>query len=429
MRRIALMLAFALLLLGICGCKAGSITYDSGTNTITIVGFNESSPCTFEDIYQADVANGWGVVSKFGNNVYRFECALQIGDGSTPTYFADTNKIIDIHYISGTSYSNWYIKSYATATFGKLDDEEEKRTSRGCVFFYSASDSIFRWLGDWGGNLYLYSTTIYASKTEFWLGRATKRIWNCLFTRRVLVYDCSPDIYRVTVSATPVPFSDTAGSLEDVVIYSPYVAIEGWYGSLNNKKFRGIKAIHNVYAVRMWYFSGNFYLIDSEFDNWKFDWRSSSGKVYRQYTFNLKVMSEGGSPVSDAKVSVYDKDGNLIFEETTDVNGQIPEKIITRGYYNPSYGSTLVDFSPHTLVIEREGYETYTMQFTPTKAIDWQVSLKKAGEEETEEGGIIEVKEERKGKSDIGEGLVLGLGFGIALLAITFFVMKGGGRE
>ncbi|RLF37016.1 MAG: hypothetical protein DRN03_03005, partial [Thermoplasmata archaeon] len=80
---------------------------------------------------------------------------------------------------------------------------------------------------------------------------------------------------------------------------------------------------------------------------------------------------------------------------------------------------------PHTLVIEKEGYETYKTQFTPTKAIeaiDWQISLKKVY--------VIEMVEEgRKGKSDIGEGLVLGFGFGIALLAIAFFVVKGGGRE
>jgi len=38
MKRIALVLAFAFLLLDIGGCEAGSITYDSGNNTIIVVG-------------------------------------------------------------------------------------------------------------------------------------------------------------------------------------------------------------------------------------------------------------------------------------------------------------------------------------------------------------------------------------------------------
>ena len=58
MRRIALMLAFALLLLGIAVCEAG-IIYDASTNTITLVGDEEkggsaSNPFTFADVYYAD---------------------------------------------------------------------------------------------------------------------------------------------------------------------------------------------------------------------------------------------------------------------------------------------------------------------------------------------------------------------------------------
>jgi len=169
--------------------------------------------------------------------------------------------------------------------------------------------------------------------------------------------------------------------------------------------------------------TANFYIIDTDWKWIGYFHYSSSAKVYRQYTFNLKVVDENGNPINDAKVKVYNKSGNLVLENTTDADGQIPEQIITRGYYDQAHGNTLVDFSPHMCVVEKEGYETYTIQFTPTEAIDWQISLKKIEEQD------IEVKEERIGKSDIDEGLVLGFGFGIALLAIAFFVMKGGGRE
>ncbi len=169
-------------------------------------------------------------------------------------------------------------------------------------------------------------------------------------------------------------------------------------------------------------FDGELYAIDTEC-SWSVTLIWSSGKIYRQYTFNLKVVDEGGNPIGGATVKVYDKNNNLIFEKITDANGQIPEQIITDGYFNPSFHS----YSPHTLIVEKEGYETYQIQFTPTKPIDWEISLI---EKEEEEGGevIIEMQEERK-KSNMDEGLVLGLGAGIIFAIVIILIMRGGGRE
>ena len=128
MKRIALVLAFAFLLLGIGGCKAGSITYSSGT--ITVVGFSESSPCTFEDIYQADVGNGWNVVKKQDSNQYEITCALQIGDGTDETWFADTNKEISFTgMVAGI-----VIENNGHFRLGKIIDETNRTTTNGCYF-------------------------------------------------------------------------------------------------------------------------------------------------------------------------------------------------------------------------------------------------------------------------------------------------------
>ena len=37
------------------------ITYDAVTDTITVTGYTKATPCTFPDIFKADVAGGWGV--------------------------------------------------------------------------------------------------------------------------------------------------------------------------------------------------------------------------------------------------------------------------------------------------------------------------------------------------------------------------------
>lgn len=45
----------------------------------------------FEELYQADVAGGWGVITKQGNNSYRFNCYLEIKAGA----FGDINKLVE----------------------------------------------------------------------------------------------------------------------------------------------------------------------------------------------------------------------------------------------------------------------------------------------------------------------------------------------
>jgi len=420
MRRIALVFAFALLLLGINGCEAGSITYDSGSNTIKVVGFSESSPCTFEDIYQADVSNGWGVVSKQGDNQYYFGCTLQIGDGSTETWLIDTNKMIyeDVGMFL-------YIKGNGHVRFGKVINSEKKITSGGC-FIYTKNGNTY--IIEMAKNSYieLYSTTLSARNRVFFdtSPNTHAKIWNCNFEH--IDFSGNPaqmDIYRLYFVHSNYGLKGIFTSAEDIRLADVCYATE-WYNQHEPVTMKNIATDKKEqYSFYLTSCTANFYIIDTDWKWIGYFHYSSSAKVYRQYTFNLKVVDENGNPINDAKVKVYNKSGNLVLENTTDADGQIPEQIITRGYYDQAHGNTLVDFSPHMLVVEKEGYETYTIQFTPTEAIDWQISLKKIEEQD------IEVKEERIGKSDIDEGLVLGFGFGITLLAIAFFVMKGGGRE
>ena len=424
MRKIASVFAFALLLFGIGGCEAGSITYDSGNNTIIVVGFNESSPCTFEDIYQADVANGWGVVSKQGDNQYEFRCKLQIGDGTSETWLADTNKAIS-HTIND-NFINITPNGYFRC--GIVVDETNRTTKDGC-FIYTTSTSKYIIEFSDTGTLELFSTTVSAGASTIIYSNlptnAHHRIWNCNFIHTKL-QGTPPlvDFYRVNwqsslagprfthIFADDIRITNCTYGLQLVGISTP-ITIKNYEMIGEDTSFRCFKLSANVYAVNVKC-------------KWKVSWTFiNDGKIYRQYTFTLKVVDENGNPIDGAKVKVYNRSGCLEFEDTTDANGRIPTHIITRGYYDCAHGSTLVDFSPHTLVIEKEGYDTYKTQFTPTKAIeaiDWQISLKKIY--------VIEmVEERRKGKSDMGEGLVLGFGFGIALLAIAFFVVKGGGRE
>ena len=55
-----------------------AISYDAGTDTITVTAGTEAVPITFTDIYNADVAGAWGQVTKTGN-MFVFDCKLAVG--------------------------------------------------------------------------------------------------------------------------------------------------------------------------------------------------------------------------------------------------------------------------------------------------------------------------------------------------------------
>jgi len=416
MKRIFLIIAFLLFAAGIC--KAGSITYSSAT--IIISDFPESSPCTFEDIYQADASNGWNVVNKQDDNQYEFRCKLQIGDGSQETWLIDANKSIS-HTVNGDFI---IIKKYGHLRLGKVVDEEKRTTKDGCYLYTTSNGKNI--IDIWEGTLELYSTTITAKTSTVLYVRTPgsgHKIWNCNIIHTTMYGQVLPvDIYRTNwQSSTKGPLMSPTYA-DDVIISDCGTGMELSFVSddITIRNYKMVNVGTEFYGFR---FRGNLYAIDTECD-WGVVLIWSSGKIYRQYTFNLKVVDENGNPISDVTVKVYDKNNNLIFEKITDANGQIPEQIITDGYFNPSFHS----FSPHTLIVEKEGYETYQIQFTPTKPIDWEISLTEKEEEEGGEEVIIEMQEERK-KGSMDEGLVLGLGAGIIFAIVIILIMRGGGRE
>lgn len=98
------------------------------------------------------------------------------------------------------------------------------------------------------------------------------------------------------------------------------------------------------------------------------------------YTMNVTVKGTEGVLVG-ATVKLYDKDDNLLFEETTDENGEIPEQeVITRenNFDDPPGGTSgslqlypwkaensnfETIYHPFTLIIEKDGYQQYRDEF------------------------------------------------------------------
>jgi hypothetical protein len=115
-------------------------------------------------------------------------------------------------------------------------------------------------------------------------------------------------------------------------------------------------------------------------------------------TINIKVTN--GSiikNISDANVLLYNKNNELVFNKTTNINGSIEEQEVyffeisnkpttVSGIANTN-NSNWTYYSPYTLVIEKEGYKSYNSTFNITNKVDWTIAL----EEDTGSGGDIVV--------------------------------------
>ena len=359
------------------------ITYDIGTNTITVTGYTGDIPCTFEDIYQADLAGGWGVVSRQGNQ-FLFDCYLTIGDGSTETWFADTGKQVMLNDgVLTANYQTWVlVKAEAHFRLGTLIDAE-KKTTRDGVGLFSGDTSYYHNLLNAEGNaeVKVYSgfvMRVYAG------GRATHfnitygEIYNTFFCS-VNIKSLYVDIFNVQIMDPSTAYGtlgDPRGTIEQIKLIIGKYAIAG--GAWQSHTIKNAKIRYHTYVFSA-YYSPDCYFINFETNTWKFTWAGTSeGKMYRQYEFGLRVTDKDNNPISGATVTLKDKNGNQVFQVSTGADGRISTQTVSRGYYDQSHGDTLQEYSPHTLTIEKAGYQTYEKKFTLEAKTSWEIKLAKA---------------------------------------------------
>lgn len=365
------------------------ITYDPGTNTITVIGFSEASPCTFEDIYNASVTNGWGVVEKPTDDTYVIRAKIQIGDGTTWTYFADREKTVIFTSDVVLDYHERAIYVTRHAYFWIGEGDESTRTGhRGCVF--DGRDMTLNSRcgfvdADSESDVRLYGCVFIAGRYETLIAVINlkgdvARVWDCyvegggtgvyptpnLDMNSTTILDCSFGIGYGYQPAYPftnivVMYSNSAG----VYFYSTQA-----YNLFNTRFAKNHVAIHTFdlrTAAR---------LTDCEADEWTMNWGGSpteDAKIERAYTFKVKVTDKDGNPIENALVELYDKNDNLVFAELTDSNGEISEHSIVSITYTPT---GTIDNNPYTVKITKSGYTPLEVKITidrTMKNLIWQL--------------------------------------------------------
>ena len=333
------------------------------------------------------VQGQWGIVSKQGENQYKFSCKLQIGDGITETWLVDAGKTV-IHDIN----DNFIIlQSYGHLRLGTVVDETKRTTKDGCFIYTTAYD---KYLIDYYENatFELYSTTLYAKERAVLYTRASpviNRIWNCVFIHvRIWGMPATVDFYRTTwQSAVAGPRFTHAGAFASDILVTDCGQGVQLIALTDDMTIRNYRIVNEDVSFNCIRHNANVYAINVDC-KWIVEWKLTNyGKIYRQYTFNLRVVDAEGNPIPDARVKIWDNAGNLVVNETTDSNGRIPEQILTYGYYDQDHGSTPVMITPHTIRIHHQDYPPKEFQFVADEPIDWTISLK----DRPKSSGIIQV--------------------------------------
>lgn len=365
------------------------ITYDSGTNTITVVGFTEDNPCTFEDIYQADVNNGWGVVNKQNDKQYVINAKLRIGDGSTETWFKD----IKCHAVITPAESDaLYVDNNSTFQLGEKD--ENGNPYNGCAFFIPNYEGDTPFYGYDNGAWRLYDSIIYYPAFLYLWSRGavppTHEIIGCRFIKFMGMRIAGENsvvkdtVFHADSKSWSMVGLTFKGALKEVSNIYSYKMMYGLYFSpmygLSDAVVTGLKVRDCEYAIRIYgeYENYSLYLINPDIDDWNIRWESVStdaNKVYRQYTFDVKVTDKDGNPLSGATVEVWDKFGNKVVTTMTGGDGSIPTQIVTYGYYAYPTGNTLNSYSPHKVRISKYGYKTIEFYIEVNKPINLIIPL------------------------------------------------------
>jgi len=241
-----------------------------------------------------------------------------------------------------------------------------------------------------GDYVYLYSTAIkqinedgepygvkYATIDTF-VANDDVRIWNCIFDKIAPTLSANVDIFNLVILRGLYGISRCGGTFEKLTIYHCAYVI-GLEGDTS-------KTMRNVYIrsddanslIRV--LTGGTepqYLVNVDWDAWKFSWAGTTPNVYRQYEFDLNTTFANATAIQNANVtlSYYGQGGGTVGSWLTFANGSIPQQTLSRSFYNQTGGNNEYSFNPYNLTVMLSGYQTYTQNFTLSEKTEWTIAL------------------------------------------------------
>jgi len=335
----------------------------------------------------------WDVIGKgvlYPGYCYSWDLytAIRIGNGSSSTFFEETNCVFLFRYSQDPDYfSNFMVRSGATLHLGKLSHPATKGVYGSAVQFYTLQD-YYGIRSEAGSSVYLYGVQFSgypSSSVAYLLQGDENRLYGCSvmgvseYTPSMAVLNA--DIYNLQMSQGVFGSSAgaTNGTIRKIQISGPLcLSLEWGYGV-------SLRDLEAPEQPCFFYQAGNSedsYLTDVVVKNYSYSsgWDPSTAEIYNRYSFNLNVSgADTGQALSGATVLIshYGQGGGTDYSGTIPSNGSIPEQLLIQGYWNQTGMATLYDRNPFHIKISKDGYRTYEANFTLDEPIKWEVALLK----------------------------------------------------
>jgi hypothetical protein len=324
---------------------------------LTVTNSSTGDRISIVDIYNADVAAGWGVIKKINANTYLVNCFL-VTNGQ---FWSDREK--NIIFTDGVFWNS------SDLLFGAISGANQ--TSGGCNLIFTT-----QWLNS------ISPTTINAYRTNFIYQNPTLTLGQAFagFSwSSGTIQDCTCERFRnfqpnsktncilknFVMNGYDNAFSAGAGTFINVRMLQ---GSRPWQTSgASNIYGKGVFVDGAVYTVLWIGQNAVVNLVDSQFVNGGGCNIDSTGSVLNdKISFNLNVVNTNQTALTGVNVKVYDTNSTLVVDVNTDVNGNIVEQEITRRQYtvtnltvNPPNNKY-----PFTIIVSKAGYETYTEKVT-----------------------------------------------------------------
>ncbi|MDP3999075.1 MAG: carboxypeptidase-like regulatory domain-containing protein, partial [bacterium] len=386
----------------------------SGTKII-VTGGSASNPVTFQDMKDYVTTENFDSVSIVASTFVNMGTGLQIGDGSTETFFTDTDKFVFMDMYNTDDKISFILQPKSTTTFGAFEDgfsisgniikypltastsAQIHKDTRSSPFVFPSSYAPLP-------ELYLYASAIkgahdifFGTSTAAAIGRGQIFDTEIDNASTTFIYSAgvasdgfefkNVDIHHSTSSATSTAkiFITPNKEYENIRIFaSPTNALDIATTTggpdqitlknitLSNNKGYDIR-IENPYIVNT--INSSFTNASTTYLNQERGWT-----LNKQYTFDVTVKS-GGQPVSGASVTLTSDVSGQVFTATTDENGEITQKVVTAFQitHATSSGSVVVtDLNNFTLDVTATGLDASSQTVTIGSAQDLTVLLTSA---------------------------------------------------
>ncbi len=320
----------------VAGLTEGGHIIDSNDNcqscgyTIYVSGYTSNAPCTFNDIYNASVAGGWGVVTKNANQ-YIFNCNLCNGSGN---YISTKQEQI----IFNTNFFMTQADNTGTLICGEI--YSGNKTIKGSSFIFIGKNCNYPGSGIAGANSQLlnsqfrhYWKSVAAGYNGYWGGGfggfANQTLYDVYVEGfRNMAFDGADDAI--------IGVRHTAHIEGSGAIIAEGAAYNCAYGQRLQNTFNTYIHAYDFSKVTNAPFNpylynrdnNDFYAVDCDYGTFTTDkyayWSSGSGtnnKIWIIASFLLKVVDESGNAISGATVTLKDKNGDTSFSYLTNADG------------------------------------------------------------------------------------------------------------